>query len=96
MKLGATLTSTVEVTRFEPDALIEMRSVTGFVNNSLWRFSAEEAERTRISVDFHYDLPGGLAGRALGKVIEPFVTVAVRQTEQTLRHRIEAHHHASE
>jgi len=46
--------------------------------------------RTELSVDFGYELPGGLAGKAMGKLIEPFVVTAIKQTEANLRKQIEA------
>ena len=42
-----------------------------------------------MTVDFRYDLPGGLAGKALGKIIEPFVAQAIRHTDATLRRQVE-------
>ncbi|MGH3433508.1 MAG: SRPBCC family protein [Thermocrispum sp.] len=93
MKLGPkTLHSTVEVTRWERDEAIAMSSVKGFVNRSTWVFEAVDDEHTRLRVDFVYELPCGLAGRALGKVIEPFVAVAIRHTESQLREQVERLH----
>lgn len=90
MKLGPkTLHSTVEVTEWEQDKVIGMKSVKGFVNWSTWRFNPVDDESTELAVDFTYELPGGMAGRALGKVIEPFVSIAIKHTEQTLRTNVE-------
>ena len=40
------------------------------------------------------NLSGGLAGKGLGRVIEPFVSIAIRQTEATLRSNIERQYRA--
>ena len=84
------LSSVVEVTEWRQDELIAFRSVTGFANWSTWRFTALDAARTRIDVVFGYALPGGLAGRALGKALEPIVALSVRHSDEALRRGIEA------
>lgn len=45
-------------------------------------------DATRLDVDFGYRLPGGIAGRTLGMLIEPIVGTAIRQTEHALRTRL--------
>ena len=60
-------------------------SVSGFRNYSMWRFAREGTDRTRIEVVFTYELPGGLAGKALGKMIEPIVKPAVKHSDAELR-----------
>ena len=39
---------------------------------------------------FSYFLPGGLAGRAMGKALEPIVALSVRHSDAALRKNIEA------
>lgn len=93
MKLGPkTLHSTVEVTQWEKDTVIGMTSIKGFKNHSTWRFDPVDDEHTRLTVDFTYELPGGPAGKLLGKVIEPFVAVAIKHTESQLRDQVEKLH----
>ncbi|MFC9553205.1 SRPBCC family protein [Rhodococcus sp. NPDC056960] len=90
MKIGPkTLGSVVKVTGWERNALIELESVDGLYTQSRWQFEAVGAAETRLTVDFLYDLPGGLAGKALGRIIEPFVAQAIRHTEATLRRQME-------
>ncbi|WP_337455811.1 SRPBCC family protein [Prescottella sp. D32] len=91
MQLGPkALKSTVEVTEWERDRLITLSSVSGFGNRSSWMFTPVGDDRTELSVDFGYELPGGLAGKALGRLVEPFVTTAIKQTETNLRKQIES------
>ena len=45
---------------------------------------------TRIIADVCYSLPGGIAGKALGKVIEPFVKIAVRHSSEHLARNVSA------
>jgi uncharacterized membrane protein len=95
MKLGpTTLHSTIEVTRWKADELIAFESIKGFVNRSTWHFASAGPEATELTVDFEYELPGGLAGKALGRAIEPFVAIAVRHTEHTLREKVEELHNS--
>jgi len=84
------LHSTVKITAWEQDKLIKMESVKGFVNRSTWRFEALNDTETRVFVDFTYELPGGLAGRALGKALEPIVAMSIRHSDAALRKNIEA------
>jgi uncharacterized membrane protein len=84
------LHSTIEVTQWEANTVIAFESVKGFRNWSTWRFVADGADRTRIQVVFSYEMPGGLAGRAMGKALEPIVAMTVRHSDEALRREIEA------
>lgn len=86
------LSSTIEVTEWEQDSVIAFDSIKGFTNRSTWRFTAEGPNRTRVSVVFSYELPGGLAGRAMGRALEPIVALSVRHSDHNLRTHIEARH----
>ena len=89
MNLGATLHSRIEVNEFEENRLIGFDSIKGFKNSSRWTFSALDAGRSRVVADVSYELPGGIAGKALGKVIEPFVKIAVRHSSAALQKCVE-------
>lgn len=84
MNLGTTLHSTVEVTSFDEGSSFTFESVKGFRNWSTWSFEAVDAATTRVTADVYYELPGGLAGKAIGKVIEPFVKIAVKASSSSL------------
>ncbi len=84
------LSSTIEVIQWEQDTVIAFESVTGFPNSSTWRFSADGPQRTAIDVVFSYRLPGGLAGRAMSRALEPIVSLSVRHSDTALRRNIEA------
>ncbi|MGW4247684.1 SRPBCC family protein [Nocardia sp. NPDC004722] len=90
MKLGVTLHSTIEITEWKPNCLLRTESRSGFVNRSSWRFLGIDERTTELAVDIEYELPGGLAGKALGRVIEPFVVVALRHSDHTLRTALES------
>jgi uncharacterized membrane protein len=86
------LHSTIRVTEWEQDKVIAFESIKGFKNWSTWRFQADGPSRTKINVKFSYELPGGLAGRALGKALEPIVALSVRHSDNALREQIETSH----
>jgi uncharacterized membrane protein len=88
------LHSTIRVTQWERDTVIAFESIKGFRNWSTWRFFADGPTRTKIDVVFSYELPGGLAGKAMGKALEPIVAVSVRHSDEALRREIEAHYAA--
>lgn len=89
IKLGATIKTTFEVTEKQQNSLFATESRAGFSNQSKWVFRAIDEETTEIEMGVDYQLPGGLAGRALGKVIEPFVSIAVSHSDEKLRGIIE-------
>jgi uncharacterized membrane protein len=84
------LHSTIEVTEWEQDEVIAFKSIKGFANESTWRFRADGPTHTKVDVKFSYFLPGGLAGRALGRALEPIVALSVRHSDAALRKNIEA------
>jgi len=84
------LHSVVECTDWKQDALISLNSIKGFRNWSTWTFEPLSDDESRLTVDFTYVLPGGIAGRALGKALEPIVALTVKHSEHNLRKHIEA------
>lgn len=70
--------------------MIGFESIQGLRNWSTWRFRADGPSRAKIEVVFGYELPGGLAGRAIGLAPEPIVALTVRHTDEALRREIEA------
>lgn len=82
------LSSRVEITAWKANELIELTSIKGFKNSSSWRFEADGPERTTISVTFSYELPGGIAGKAFGKAVEPVIALTVKQSDANLRKHI--------
>lgn len=93
MQLGPkAIKSKISVTEWEQDAVITLTSYEGMSNSSNLSFKAIDADRTEITVAFSYDFAGGLAGKALARVVEPAIHAALRQTEKNLRKVIEEHH----
>jgi len=89
------LHSTIKVTEWKQDSIIAFESINGFRNWSSWQFEPVEPAKTRIAVTFSYELPGGLAGKALGRVLEPIVMLSLRHSDESLRKEIEARYQAA-
>jgi uncharacterized membrane protein len=90
------LASTVEVTEWEQDSVISLKSIKGFPNQSTWRFEPAGDNATRLIILFSYDLPGGIAGKMLGRALEPVVALSVRHSDEALRKHIDAAYLASQ
>lgn len=89
MGLGpVVLKSTVKVVEWEHNRLIAVDSIKGFDVDFRYEFTELAPERTRLDVLVTYRLPGGIAGRALGRTIEPFVKIAVKFSTHSLRKQI--------
>lgn len=90
MQVGfKTLHSILTITAWERNRLIALDSIDGFKNTSTWCFTATGICETQLTVDFSYQLPSGLTGKALGRLLEPFAAQAIGHTESNLRRRIE-------
>jgi uncharacterized membrane protein len=83
------LRSTVQVVGWEQDALIAFKSIKGFDNESNWRLTSLGPTTTKVSVKLSYTVPGGLAGRAVGRALEPIVALSIRHIDAALRRNVE-------
>lgn len=96
VKLGPkVIHSQVEVTGWSEHEMLSTTSTTGFTNQSTWHFLEYGDSETEIVADVEYQLPGGLAGRAFGHIIEPFITIAVKHSERKIREIVERRYRQS-
>jgi uncharacterized membrane protein len=70
--------------------VIALRAVKGIEGRMRWHFEELGPGTTKISVVCDYTVPGGLAGRALDRMIQAFIGPAMRYTEKHLRQEIES------
>ncbi len=89
MHLGMTLKSRIEVNAWVDSRLIGFDSIKGFKNSSRWNFERTGDTSTLITAEVSYSLPFGPAGKAMGKVIEPFVKRAVAHSSAQLKEQVE-------
>ncbi|MEV0296668.1 SRPBCC family protein [Nocardia sp. NPDC050710] len=93
IKLGpASLHSRVEVIRWEENFAIGIKSIKGFEIDSTFLFHPRGEDQCTVDAIVDYRVPGGLAGRALGKTIEPFVKITVKFTTDNLIKQIAEFH----
>ncbi|GAC1324699.1 MAG: SRPBCC family protein [Mycobacteriales bacterium] len=89
MKMGPTTqSSTLEITRWEPGTAIGWEPRAGFSQRGLYVF-ADADGGTQVALTIDFELPGGLAGRLLGKTIEPVARVNVAKTVANIKRILE-------
>jgi uncharacterized membrane protein len=89
LSLGVPINTRIETVEFAEDEVIGMDSVKGFKAKSRWHFAADGPDRTKVTASVSYELPFGPAGRAMGKVMQPFVKQAVSHISQHLKANLE-------
>ena len=89
LSLGVPINTRIETVEFEEGRVIGMDSVKGFKAKSRWYFEADGPERTKVTASVSYELPFGPAGRAMGKVMQPFVKQAVSHISHHLKSNLE-------
>ncbi|MDO7868114.1 SRPBCC family protein [Nocardioides jiangxiensis] len=89
IKLGAKLQSLLEVVEFEEGRLMVLDSYKGIKNASRWEVTPTGDASCTIKVTWEYDLGGGIAGKALGKVVEPVVKIAASASTKSLKEKLE-------
>lgn len=92
LSLGpVTLHSTLKVIEWEPNRRIKLDSIAGFDCDFEFKFAAVGENQVEVDTDVNYYLPGGIAGRALGQTIKPFVKIAVKQSVHNVRKLLPAY-----
>ncbi len=93
IKLGpAALHSRLQVVRWEKNFAIAVKSIKGFEIESTFLFHAKGTDSCTVDAIVDYRVPGGIAGKVLGKTIEPFVKIAVKHSTHNLTIQIAEFH----
>ncbi|MGV9824081.1 MULTISPECIES: SRPBCC family protein [unclassified Gordonia (in: high G+C Gram-positive bacteria)] len=82
-----TLSSTLETTEWVENEVLKLESIAGFPITNIWHFADAESG-TSIDLEIDYRLPGGLTGRALKAILEPFVGQLTKHVESKLREQL--------
>ncbi|MEV6559740.1 SRPBCC family protein [Nocardia sp. NPDC051756] len=90
-----TLHLRADTTEWIDGARVTMRAIKGIEGAIRWDFEAVGDVATEVSATADYRVPGGLAGRALDRVIRAFIGPAIRHTEKHLREKIETSYQES-
>jgi uncharacterized membrane protein len=90
MMVGVKIKTRIEIVKWEHEKVIALRSIKGFQTESEWTIESMDDGRTRLSGHLSYDLPLGLAGKAMAKAMEPAVKIAVRKSSEAIVRNIEA------
>lgn len=86
---GLRLHTRMRAVEWADQRLIAMESVSGFTVQTRFEFEPAGADRTMVTAEVDYALPGGVAGRAMGRLIEPFVRQAVDHAQHKLVSEVE-------
>ncbi|MFI6644541.1 SRPBCC family protein [Streptomyces sp. NPDC050504] len=88
-KIGpSTLKSTIETVEWEKNTRIAYKSVAGMDSSTTFDFAAVDAAHSTVEFRIEFRLPGGIAGRAIEKSLEPFVATAARNTAANISKRV--------
>jgi uncharacterized membrane protein len=83
-----------EVVEYEENRIIASKSIRGLESTMTFGFEPESDKVAKLSAELTYKVPGGMAGRALGRILDFFISPGVRYTESQVRSRIEAFYSA--
>lgn len=82
-KLGpSSMRSRIEIVEFEPGSRLVFRSVSGTRTTTEYDFVPVGDGRCRLDFRIEFDLPGGIAGKAIERSIAPFVSTAAKKTAE--------------
>lgn len=82
VRLGPSpLTSQVETVVWDENQLAVYKSISGTDTVTKYRFTEIDTVRCEVEYRMVIQLPGGIAGRAMEKVIEPLVRASAAKTE---------------
>ncbi|BCM65794.1 MULTISPECIES: SRPBCC family protein [Streptomyces] len=93
IKLGpSTQKSTIRNVCWEKNARVSYESVSGMRSTTSFVFRELPGQRSEVEVRIGFSLPGGIAGRALEKTLEPFIAAAAKNTAANISRVVSAHY----
>ncbi len=90
MKVGSTeLGGTIEVTEFDPPHEMAWNSITGIDQRGRWILREQGHSRTKVTLRFGYQAPGGLLALVADRVARPLVRGNLRDSLGALKRMLE-------
>ncbi|EWM18740.1 SRPBCC family protein [Kutzneria sp. 744] len=92
-KVGpSTLKSTIRTVEWEENVRLAYRSVAGMDSATSFELTPIDGNRSQVAFRIEFQLPGGIAGKAMERTLMPFVSTAARKTAENLVRGIAARH----
>lgn len=83
------------VSEYAESQIIALSLDDGLITGTVvWGVTQIDAERCSTSAEIRYQVGGGLAGRALSKVIDSILEPGIKYTESKMREQVTAHYRA--
>lgn len=93
MKVGpSTMSSSVETVSWEENSLAAYKSTQGVDTSTIYRFRKIDDRHCEVEFTMVFELPGGVAGRAMEKAIEPIVRANGKQTCENMTRVIDEYY----
>lgn len=90
MQMGPTRQGAIlEITGWKRNALIKWDPVRGFDSGGEYKFASAGRGATDVSFEVYFNVPGGIAGKALGKVLEPIARLDAQKSVENLKREVE-------
>jgi len=88
-KIGpSTLKSKIRTVEWKRNVLVAYRSVSGMESATTFDFAAVDEDHSIVELSVSFKLPGGIAGKALEKTLEPFVSTAAKNTAENISKKV--------
>lgn len=95
MKVGpSTLEGTLRIIEATAPERLAWAPTDGFQQSGAWTFTPAAGGGTDATFEVDVTLPGGVAGRVVGKTLEPAIRGNVTQSVRNLKEQVEALHPA--
>lgn len=89
IKLGARLAAGQECIEYVEGESFALKSFKGVSNQMRWVITPVTETTSRAHLVWEYDLGSGLTGKALNKVVQPFVQIAANHARSEIKKHIE-------
>ncbi|MFI9626385.1 SRPBCC family protein [Streptomyces sp. NPDC052042] len=82
--------STIKNVHWEENVRVSYESISGMRSTTSFLFREVSGNRSEVEIRIGFSLPGGMAGRALEKTLEPFISAAARNTAANISEKVSA------